>query len=260
MPQDSVAFDRAADYYDDTRGFPPGQETPSVRLFIEAGKLTERSRLLEIGIGTGRIALPLAPFVRSISGVDISRPMLGRLCHKQNGEAIHVAEADALDLPFPDATFDAVVAVHVFHLIPRWREVLKALARVLKPDAPLLHGGNERQAPQTLEAQWQQITGKMAHTQRAVPFEERHTFLQGQGWRESGPLHAHSFVTRRSPVEYVAQIRQRKWSHCWVMSDEELEHGVAALESYIAQNIPDPTRPIEVEASFLVQAYLPPVV
>lgn len=260
MPQDSVAFDRAADYYDDTRGFPPGEETPAVRGFVAAGALTKRSRLLEIGIGTGRIALPLAPFVSSITGVDISRPMMTRLRQKQNGEAIHVAEADALRLPFADGTFDAVVAVHVFHLIPRWREVLTEVARVLRPNAPLLHSGNERQSPPTLDAQWQRISQQLPHTSRAVPFEERHTFLQNEGWREQSGSVVHTFVTQRSPMQYVEQLRQRRWSHCWVMTDEELGRSIAELEEHIAATIADPHAPIAVESSFSVQAYLPPAV
>ncbi len=42
MPPDSVSFDRAADFYDETRGFPPGQDAPVAALIAEAAALHEQ--------------------------------------------------------------------------------------------------------------------------------------------------------------------------------------------------------------------------
>jgi ubiquinone/menaquinone biosynthesis C-methylase UbiE len=53
----SVAFDRAAGYYDESRGLcPEVQELVADRIEEAAGP---GARLLEVGVGTGRIALPL---------------------------------------------------------------------------------------------------------------------------------------------------------------------------------------------------------
>jgi ubiquinone/menaquinone biosynthesis C-methylase UbiE len=41
--------------------------------------------------------------------------------------------ADATALPFADVRFDAVVSVHVFHLLPAWRVALAEVQRVLAP-------------------------------------------------------------------------------------------------------------------------------
>lgn len=258
MSSESIAFDRAAEYYDDTRGFPPGQETPAAALFVHAGHLTPTSRVLEIGVGTGRIALPLAPMVGMVYGVDLARPMLNRLRHKQTTEPIVLAEADVTRIPFADHTFDAVVAVHIFHLIPAWREVLKEVARVLKPGAMLLHGGNKRQTPQVLEEVWQEIIKDFPSTQGSIRSDQRSKFLQEAGWRGVDDLHEHPFTTRRSPESYVEALRERKWSHCWNMSDEELSSGLATLQEHIAATYPDPTQPLDIQSEFHVQAYLPP--
>src|SRR3954468_5578760 len=114
MPNESVAFDRAADYYDRTRGFPPGVERDVAALMARVGVLTAASRVLEIGVGTGRIALPLAPHVRAYVGIDLARAMMDRLHAKRAGEPIYLTQGDVTRLPFPNAAFDAVIAVHVF--------------------------------------------------------------------------------------------------------------------------------------------------
>lgn len=59
--------------------------------------LLERSgggRALEFGIGTGRIALPLARRGVEVSGVDVSRPMLDELAKKPGGDTIDVVLGD----------------------------------------------------------------------------------------------------------------------------------------------------------------------
>ncbi len=120
-PTSSVRFDRAASYYAETRGFPPGEEGAVAACFCAAGDLTPASQMLEIGVGAGRIALPLAARVGAVYGVDLSRPMIDRLRAKRSGETVYLTQADATRLPFPSAVFDAAVAVHVFHLSPTGR-------------------------------------------------------------------------------------------------------------------------------------------
>src|SRR5690606_5862653 len=107
MNSQSVSFDRAVEYYDHTRGFPPGIEPHIAALFVGAGGLSSQSRVLEIGVGTGRIALPLARHVGAYFGVDLSAGMLGKLRGKQQSEPIHVAQGDITQLPFAAASFDA---------------------------------------------------------------------------------------------------------------------------------------------------------
>jgi len=139
MAERSITFDRAAEYYDQTRGFPPGEEKAVAAIIAQAGNLNRQCRVLEIGVGTGRIALPLAPLVGDYCGVDLSRPMMERLRAKQKDETVYLTQADATRLPFPDNSFDATVVVHVFHLIPAWQDALAELGRVLRSGARLVH-------------------------------------------------------------------------------------------------------------------------
>ena len=75
-PLGSVTFDRAAGYYDDSRGLDPEVEELVADRVEEAAGPT--GRLLELGVGTGRIALPLHRRGRQVVGVDLSLPMLER--------------------------------------------------------------------------------------------------------------------------------------------------------------------------------------
>lgn len=257
-PSISVSFDRAADYYDETRGIPPTDTDATANCFVAAGELSAASRLLEIGIGTGRIALPLAPHVRQIAGVDISRAMMNRLRAKQTGQPIDPVEASAVQLPFAVGRFDAVVAVHVFHLIADWRGVLRELARALKPGGRLLHGWNNRVGlfPDDL---YSRASSRGETASVGVGWKERDSFLDGAGWRRVGDDQTHPFTIQQTPQAVIDQVAGRRWSHQWAMSDDEVAAGVALLTEYARDNFPDLTTPIPLTDTFRVRAYLPPI-
>jgi len=138
----SVAFDRAAGFYDESRGLRPEvSELVADRVEEAVGPA---ARLLEIGVGTGRIALPLHRRGREIVGVDLSLPMLDRFRAKAAAAGLPpptVLRADAGRLPFRDACVGAVLEVHVLHLVPTWERALEEARRVLVPGGMLLHAG-----------------------------------------------------------------------------------------------------------------------
>jgi 16S rRNA A1518/A1519 N6-dimethyltransferase RsmA/KsgA/DIM1 with predicted DNA glycosylase/AP lyase activity len=70
-------------------------ETAAVDPVVEAlAKLAGGGRALELGIGTGRIALPLAARGVPVHGIELSRAMAARLRAKPGGEAIGVTIGD----------------------------------------------------------------------------------------------------------------------------------------------------------------------
>lgn len=253
-------FDRAAHFYDETRGFPSGEEKPISALIAKAGNLTPDSHVLEVGIGTGRIALPLASHVGSMAGVDLSPGMMQRLIAKRTNENIHLTQADITRLPFKDGVFDAIIAAHIYHLVPNWRDGLREAARVLKPGALLNCWNNEiGQTPiDTLFKVWNAAVPQQAERRPAFKWDQYGTFPELEGWRPAGEKQIHTFSVPRSPQKFVEQQRARIWSSTWTLTDEELERGITALEIYIATNFDDPYQPIEVQYHFYVQAYLPP--
>jgi SAM-dependent methyltransferase len=137
----SVTFDRAAGYYDQTRGLPAEvAELLADRIEAVTGPA---ARLVEIGVGTGRVALPLHRRGRRVVGVDLSAPMLARYRAKAAALGLPppaLALADATRLPLRDRSVDAVLEVHVLHLIPAWRAALAEARRVLAPGGVVLIG------------------------------------------------------------------------------------------------------------------------
>jgi SAM-dependent methyltransferase len=254
--QRSVVFDRAADFYDATRGFPPGVETRAAALVVQAGGLGATSRVLEVGVGTGRVALPLAALVANVVGVDLSLPMLRHLVAKRDTQRVAVTRADVVHLPFPAARFDAVLGVHFFHLVPRWREALAEVARVLRRGAPLLLGADEPQDA------WAHCREELAACDEVDhPGVSRGRFFDfpaDAGWRPLGERHSIAFPRRIRPRQILERLAERSWSITWSMSDAQIERAVEALRPELVARFGDLDAEAEVEGGFSVQGWLAP--
>ena len=110
--EDGYFGERVAATYDGTSGvFGPGAVEATAGVLAE---LAGGGRALELAIGTGRIALPLARRGVEVHGIDLSRAMLARLRAKPGGEAIPVAIGDIATTTM-DGTFS--LAYLVFNTI-----------------------------------------------------------------------------------------------------------------------------------------------
>jgi SAM-dependent methyltransferase len=253
---DSIVFDRAAGFYDATRGFPPGVEGAVAAAFVAAGRLGPASRVLEIGVGTGRIALPLAERVARVTGVDRSAPMLAKLVEKRGPLPVDLVRGDGTALPLADACVDAAVAVHVFHLIPGWRQVLEELARVLRPGGLLLHGGDDQAADAAWRGWRERIEPKLGLENVGVPRARIETFLEDEGWRPVAARRV-GFRRRVRPRAMLEGLETRSWSTTWRMSDAQLAETAAALRADLVAAFGDLEREVEIETGFWVRAYQP---
>lgn len=135
-PDDSWSFDRASDYYDSTRSI--GARAQAEMIAMLAAELRGRGRCLEIGVGTGRVALPLAAAGIDMAGIDVSRAMMGKLLEKTGAPPFPLALASAVALPFGGDAFGAGLVCHVLHLVRRWEAALAELVRVVGPGGLLL--------------------------------------------------------------------------------------------------------------------------
>ncbi|HEX6456293.1 MAG TPA: methyltransferase domain-containing protein [Solirubrobacterales bacterium] len=103
-------------------------------------------RLLEIGVGTGYYSLDLAEWVApggTLELFDLQQEFLDhvlRAAEERGLTNLVPTKGDATDLPFEDASFDAVVLIAVLGEIPDRQAALREIRRVLKPAGRLVVG------------------------------------------------------------------------------------------------------------------------
>jgi SAM-dependent methyltransferase len=98
-----------------------------------AGPLAGRT-VLDVGTGTGRIALLLTTAGASVTGVDASEEMLKLARQRASAEhaVVQFLIGDAHALAFPDRSFDVVVSSRVLMHTPRWQVCVDEWCRVAR--------------------------------------------------------------------------------------------------------------------------------
>jgi putative AdoMet-dependent methyltransferase len=141
-------FDEWADAYDGwvTSGDPIYARYNEVLAEVMSyARPTPKSVILDVGTGTGNLALLLAGKGAQVVGLDPSRRMLalarGKGC-PEAGIDLCLTDRPFLSIPCPDQSFDAVVSTYAFHHVPRPMQPdgIREMIRVLKPGRPLVLG------------------------------------------------------------------------------------------------------------------------
>jgi SAM-dependent methyltransferase len=93
VDDDGYFGERVAAAYDESTAvmFEPGRLDPMVDVLAD---LAGGGRALELGIGTGRVALPLLARGVPVHGIDLSRAMVAQLRAKPGGDAVDVTIGD----------------------------------------------------------------------------------------------------------------------------------------------------------------------
>jgi len=136
-------FDRSAERYDanvmsDSRYY-HARYDEVLDTVAETANLVPGERVLDIGTGTGNLAVRCLARGAQVVGVDPSESMLAKARQKvgaiAEAEFCHCAEP-FLSLPIPDASFDAVVSTYAYHHIPHRLKAksVREMLRVLKPN------------------------------------------------------------------------------------------------------------------------------
>ena len=113
-------------------------------------------RILDIGAGTGRTAIPLAELGCEVVAIEPAWGMVEALRAKAQGTKFRVIAGEGSHLPFPDGRVDVVVIARLLYLTPDWRAVLTEAYRVLASGGHLLHEWGNGEA----DEEWVQIREK----------------------------------------------------------------------------------------------------
>ena len=116
----------------------PQQGTELRRVFGLLRGNTRYERVLDIGCGPGTVSEELLDIADEVWGIDLSPDMIAlarerfeNADHKPN---LHFRTGDAEHLQFESASFDAVCCLGVFRYLASWKNGLREIYRVLKPN------------------------------------------------------------------------------------------------------------------------------
>lgn len=150
---DSLSFDGLVELYDKTRTFDKGCFDSALDYIAQYYPPKFFGHVLEPGVGTGRIAIPLARRGYKVTGIDISEKMLNVFAQRLDESGLRAQvtfrKADVLELPYTDGAFDMAVVVHLFYFIRDWHRAADEILRVVKADGPiiLMHTGTGMEIP-----------------------------------------------------------------------------------------------------------------
>jgi ubiquinone/menaquinone biosynthesis C-methylase UbiE len=251
----SVAFDRAAEYYDATRGL--DEEGNRLQTDLLLGELAGKGLVLEVGVGTGQVALPLHEAGVPLVGLDLARPMMDKLVEKSGGLPFPLMQADATRMPFADDAFDGAYLRWVLHLIPAWETALAEMVRVLRPEGVVCallgaYGGVSAQ----IQDRFSEITG-IDHTP------------VGLGWNATDELdRAMAALGRRARAlpriehrvsgtaeAFLRGIEEDRYSWTWRLSDDVRLRAARELRPWAEERFGDLSTPVEYEVETSWRAY-----
>jgi ubiquinone/menaquinone biosynthesis C-methylase UbiE len=265
---------RVAEQYDVIRGHPPEVSVEIGRVIAQqiesAGD--HRPRVLELGVGTGRIALPVAEHGCEVYGVDVSAHMLAWLARRADAlgqTSVHLARGDITQLPFQERAFDGAMAVHVLHLVADWAGVLKQVSRRVRPGGTLVLGRD-----------WidpESFSGTIRNTFRKTVVEVGTEMLppgataaappsggaaivktlMDLGARPvgDGEIVAAEWMTELTPRQVLDGIRSRDDAESWVLPDDVLTETMRRLDVFAAGKWPDLDAKLPVTRRFMLGVF-----
>ncbi len=126
-------------FFDKARNFRDTFEQPWLRDVVPFHEMAGK-HILEIGFGPGYDTLKFMQAGAVYSGVDITPENVDRTRKHLSffSFAPDIRQADAENLPFPEATFDVVYSNGVLHHVPDMQQAFREARRVLKPDGEFI--------------------------------------------------------------------------------------------------------------------------
>jgi len=250
----SRSFDRAASYYDQTRDLPEPVATYGIPALLKF--IAPYGKILDVGTGTGRISVPLLQLGADVMGVDLSLNMMTKLREKYPSPRL--AQADASRLPFRSQQFDAVLTMHVMHLVAPWRAALREYRRVLKPDGVYIDSTqwHDKTAPlQRIRDQWHQLIeaqGAQWRRPGAQNPAEINAELQTLG-AQVEEMEVLRYYSTSTPREVLEAIHSRVCSDAWDVPNDVFETTFKEIMAWTKKEFKHLDEPITTERRFVLR-------
>src|SRR5262245_29448891 len=233
---ESVRFDRAADFYDATRAI--SDEAMALTTELLAAELRDRGRALEVGVGTGLLALPLHAAGVPLAGLDLTPAMMEKLVEKSGGVSpFPLVQGDATQMPFADDAFAGAYMRWVLHLIPNWHDALAETVRVIEPGGVLLVSLGAYDEPSTeIRRRFTELTGvgtdPVGLTWGMDEVLDAHMESLGARLRL---LPAIPEEAEETLGEFLDAIEEGRWSWTWNASDEARREAVDEMRPWVRE-------------------------
>ena len=169
-----------------------------LRAELDRLPLAPSARLLDAGCGSGRTLDELVDY-GSVSGVDLS-PEAVEAARARGHDDVHVARVE--EIPFADATFDAVTCLDVIEHTPDDHVALAELRRVTRPGGLLLV------TVPAYQALWSWHDEVNRHCRR-YDSASLSAAARGAGWETVDDTHFNSLLLAPAAAVRVAQRRRR---------------------------------------------------
>ncbi len=194
--------------------------------------------MLEVGVGTGLLALRLHDAGIPVSGLDLSAPMMAKLVEKAGGEPpFPLVLGDATNMPFVDGGFGGAYLRWVLHLIPDWRGALAEMARVVRPGGVLVVSlGAFDEVSTAVRARFSEITG--VSTDPVGLMWDNHDELDAELERLGGRLRLLPPIPEEEEEtlgSFLDWIEEGRWSWTWHVPEDARRDAVRQLRPWAAE-------------------------
>jgi ubiquinone/menaquinone biosynthesis C-methylase UbiE len=250
---------RVAHAYDRNRYHPPevsGRIATAISDPLE--RAFKEAHVLEVGVGTGRIGMPVVARGFRFTGLDTDVEMMELFRAKVSGVSHKVSfvEGDAQDLPFEPDSFHGLIAVHVWHLVPDLELALNEAVRVLRPGGFLFEGWDapDPDSP-ALEIQdaWCEAVKHLGYTihrgAHRAALETSKKFLKRRKLQSVEADIAHWEVTN-TPSEIVEALSEGLYSFTRGVPLEVRFQAAREIKGFLASRFPNIETPLKTSWSF----------
>ncbi len=101
---------------------------------------------LDLGCSNGLITLEIAPLFRQVVGLDYDGPAVRMTPVEKRAEVLFI-HGDAMRLPFPDQSFQAIICSQVYEHVPSDLRLFAEIERILKPGGVVFFSGPNKLFP-----------------------------------------------------------------------------------------------------------------